>query len=56
MSLERGHAMSTSKAWELGNRWYADRLRLDWKLKTPEVMESILAEVGLTGSFWDVRA
>jgi hypothetical protein len=38
----------------LGKLWYEDRLSIDWKPKTPEIMKRILTSVELTGRFWDV--
>jgi hypothetical protein len=36
----------------LAQRWYGDRLDPDWRPRTKERSQAILAEVGLTGGFW----
>ena len=46
--------MSITTAWELGKRWYRDRLDPAWTPKTRAVMTAIFGEVGLTEEFWDV--
>ena len=53
-NLPRGVVMPLAQCWELGKRWYADRLSPGWKPKTLEVMRGIFREVGLDGDFWTV--
>ena len=37
---------------ELAARWYGDRIDPDWRPRTAEASQAILADVGLTGEFW----
>jgi hypothetical protein len=36
----------------LARRWYGDRLDPDWRPRTRDESQAILAEVGLTSDFW----
>jgi len=38
----------------LAERWYGDRLDPDWRPRTRDQSQAILAEVGLTGEFWEL--
>ncbi len=49
-----GSIFEPSQLWELGGRWYDDRLRPDWRRRTVEERQAILDEVGLTGNFWRI--
>jgi hypothetical protein len=40
--------------WRLGTVWYGDRLHDDHRRRTPEEAAAVLAELGLTGPFWDM--
>ena len=42
--------------WRLAERWWDDRLELDWRRRTPAERQTILEEVGLTGPFWELAA
>ena len=53
--LPRGGTMSPEQCWRLAQGWYADKLRPDWRRKTLDEAEALLADVGLTGSFWNLR-
>jgi alkylmercury lyase-like protein len=52
----RGASFSLEQAWELGRRWYEDKLSPEWRRATPEEAEAVFADVGLTGDFWRLRA
>ena len=52
--IRRGSVMPIHQNWELGRRWYADRLSPHWMPKTAAVMNRIFEEVGLRGEFWQV--
>lgn len=54
--LEMGAVLTPEQAWKLALGWYEDKLRPDWRRHTVEEAEALLAEVGLTGPFWDLRA
>ena len=36
--------------------WYGGKLARDWRRHTLEETEALLAEIGLTGPFWSLRA
>ena len=54
--LERGALLSLDQAWRLALAWYGpDRRERTWRRKTVDETEAMLAELGLTGSFWNLR-
>ncbi len=59
-SAETGHSkgavISPERLWTLANRWYDDRLRLDWRRRSIVERQAVLDAVGLTGQFWDLSA
>jgi Alkylmercury lyase len=54
--IPRGATFSLEQAWELGRRWYGDKLSPDWKRATPEEAEAVFADIELTGDFWRLSA
>jgi hypothetical protein len=53
---EPGGVLSLQQAWELAQAWYGpDRREADWRRKTLEEVEALFAELGLVGSFWELR-
>jgi Alkylmercury lyase len=50
--LQRGAAFPLETAWKLADAWYRDRLSPDWRRRTPQEAEAVLAALGLTGPFW----
>jgi hypothetical protein len=53
--LARGALFEPEQLWRLADAWYADRLSPDWRRKTPDEVEALLAEIGLTGEFWRLQ-
>ena len=54
--LARGAVMTPEQAWGLARAWYEPDRRLpDWRRRTLEETEALLAELGLTGPFWGLR-
>jgi hypothetical protein len=53
--LERGAAMSLSTGWALARAWFTDRRQPDWRRRTAEETAALLASLGLSGAFWNVR-
>jgi hypothetical protein len=53
--LATGALFETEQLWRLADAWYADRLSPDWRRKTPDEVEALLAEIGLTGEFWRLQ-
>jgi hypothetical protein len=52
----RGATMTPRQMWQLADIWYHDRADPQWRRRTAEEAESIFAEVGLIGEFWQLRA
>ena len=51
-----GAVVDLPTMWRLGTVWYGDRLHDDHRRRTPEEAAAVLAELGLTGPFWDMGA
>ena len=49
---ERGAVFTIPRLWELSQRWYQDRLSLEYHGRTMEQVQHIFKGVGLTSSFW----
>ena len=47
--------MTPEQCWQLAYGWYKDKVRPDWKRHSLEETEALLAAVGLTGPFWNIR-
>jgi hypothetical protein len=61
LACDSGHAdggevVDLPTMWRLGKVWYGDRLHDDHRRRTPEEATAVFAELGLTGSFWDLGA
>jgi hypothetical protein len=54
--LPRGGTMSPEQCWQLARAWYSEKLSPDWRRKTLEESEAMLAGIGLTEPFWSLRA
>jgi hypothetical protein len=48
----RGATLTVSQLWQLSQRWYHNRLDVEYHGRTPEQVQEIFREVGLTSSFW----
>lgn len=53
--INRGATLTPEQGWQLAYGWYKDKLRPEWRRHTLEEAEALLASVGLTGSFWNLR-
>jgi hypothetical protein len=49
-----GEVMSVQQLEALAATWYGDRLDPDWRPRTRDESQRLLAEVGLTGEFWEL--
>ncbi len=47
-----GAIFDLERLWQLAQRWYDDRLDLDWRRKPVADRQVILDRVGLVGPFW----
>jgi len=55
-SLPRGASLSLDQTWRLARAWYSsDRRDPAWRRPTLDETESLLASIGLTGPFWNLR-
>lgn len=50
----RGESVPLMTVWELGKRWYHDRLRADFRGLTSQRVGETFEYVGLTSDFWRV--
>ena len=49
---QRGAVLSISTLWELSQRWYHNRMSVEYHGRTVEQIQEIFKEVGLTSEFW----
>jgi hypothetical protein len=52
--LPIGAIVSPGALHRLGHDWFEGRLEMAWKPRDREVSQQILADAGLTGSFWSL--
>jgi hypothetical protein len=50
--VERGAVLSIPKLWELSQRWYENRMSVDYHGRSIEQVQEIFKEVGLRSEFW----
>ena len=48
----RGAVLSIDEVWELSQRWYHNRLSLEYHGRSIEQIQEIFSELGLTSEFW----
>ena len=53
--MPRGGTMSPQQCWQLAGAWYGDKVSPEWRRKTLEEAETMLADIGLTDPFWSLR-
>lgn len=53
--LPRGGTMSPEQCWRLAHAWYAGKPSPEWRRKTLDETEAVLAGAGLNGPFWSLR-
>ena len=51
---ERGAIVPLPVVWRLAKAWYADPRDPDWRPRTRDESQAVLASVGLTGDFWEL--
>ena len=51
----RGAVLSIDQVWELSQRWYHNRLSLDYHGRSMEQVQEIFSALGLTSEFWKAR-
>jgi hypothetical protein len=52
--LPEGAMVPVGQCWHLAQRWYHNRLDLDYRPRTAEETYAVFQEVGLTGVFWQL--
>jgi hypothetical protein len=50
-----GELVGMSQLEALAAAWYGDRLDPDWRPRTRDESQRVLASVGLTGGFWELH-
>lgn len=53
--MVRGATLTPEQGWRLAHGWYKDKLKSEWRRHTLEETEALLADIGLTGTFWNLR-
>jgi hypothetical protein len=54
--LPRGAVITPEQAWQLADAYYGpDRRAPEWRRRNLEETEALFADLGLTGSFWNLR-
>ena len=51
---ERGAVLSLSQTFSLAKVWYLDPRDPDWRPRTRDESQAVLASVGLTSDFWEL--
>jgi len=49
-----GALVELEQLWALARAWYGDRLDPDWRPRTRDESQAVLAAVGLEGEFWEL--
>jgi len=50
----KGAVTSMRTLWDLARAWYSDPRKPDWRPRTRDENQAVLASVGLTGAFWEL--
>lgn len=50
----RGQIVPLDVVWQLAKAWYADPRRVEWRPRTRDESQAVLASVGLTDDFWQL--
>jgi hypothetical protein len=51
---DSGATMSVVQLNGLARAWYGDRMDPDWRPRTRDESQRLLADAGLTGAFWEL--
>ena len=54
LGFDVGAMLDLRQVWRLANAWYADPRAGDWRPRTRDESQTVLASVGLTGDFWEL--
>jgi hypothetical protein len=50
----KGRVVPLTQVWELARAWYQDPRMPDWKPRTRDESQAVIASVGLSGEFWEL--
>ena len=53
-NYELGALVDLERVWELARAWYGDPRSLDWRPRSRDESQRVLASVGLVGDFWEL--
>ena len=53
-SYDVGAVLDLLQVWRLANAWYTDPRASNWRPRSPDESQAVLASVGLTGPFWEL--
>ena len=51
----KGATLTIEQGWQLARAWYQHKMEPDWQRPTLEETEALLAQLDLTGPFWNLR-
>jgi hypothetical protein len=51
---QRGEVLSLAQTFALAKAWYLDPRNPDWRPRTRDESQAVLASVGLTSEFWQL--
>ena len=51
---EVGVLLDLPRVWRLAKAWYADPRAHDWRPRSRDENQAVLASVGLSGEFWEL--
>lgn len=51
---ELGALLDLARVWRLAGAWYTDPRARDWRPRSRDESQAVLASVGLTGEFWEL--
>jgi len=54
--LPKGYVLTVDQTFRLAREWYHDKLKADWRRKTPDQTAALVESLGLTGPFWRLKA
>lgn len=49
-----GEIVALEQVWRLARLWYPDPRRSDWRTRSRDESQSVLAAAGLVGPFWEL--
>jgi len=49
-----GAILDLARVWRLAKAWYSDPRARDWRARTRDESQAVIASVGLSGEFWEL--